>query len=74
VSIAALSSAGSIPDAAAPQKVTPPSAEVRIVDTRDRPTIDRTAALVKDEYQVSSYSNPSIDGEEMETEGLSVYA
>jgi hypothetical protein len=78
MSIAALSSAGSVQDVAPPPKVQqalpPSSTEVRIVDTRNRPALDRTAALVKDEYDVGSSSNVSIDSEEAESEGLSVYA
>ncbi len=77
MSIAALSSAGSTQDAAAqraPAPQPPSSVKAPIVDTRDRPAIDRIAALVKDEYDVNFYSDPTIDSEETETEGLSVYA
>jgi len=78
MSIAALSNAGSPQDVAAVQKAPPApppsSAEAPVIDTRNRPTVDRTAALVKDEYDVSSYSNPTIDSEETESESLSVYA
>jgi len=78
MSIAALSNAGSPQDVSAVQKAPPApppsSAEAPVIDTRNRPTVDRTAALVKDEYDVSSSSNVSIDTEEAESAGLSVYA
>ncbi len=78
MSIAALSNAAFTQDVVAPQRTTqalpPSSVEAQIVDTRTRRTIDRIAALAKDEYDVNSYSNPSINSEETETEGLSVYA
>jgi len=74
--IAALSSAGLPPDSIAPQKVPQPlppsSVEGPTVETMNYRTLDRTAALVKDEYDVSSYPSASVSNEE--TEGLSVYA
>jgi len=74
--IAALSSAGFPPDSIALQKAPLPPSPVEgpTVETRNYRTLDRTAALVKDEYDVSSYPSASVSSEEIETEGLSVYA
>jgi len=78
MSIAELSSAGSLQEIAAPQKAPQaparPSEQAPRVDTRNYRTVDPTAALVKDEYDVTSSSNASVSSEEAETEGISVYA